>query len=193
LNTDSALRLHNRLALSTDPQLLARIGTILAYRSQAKAGDPMFDRGIALIKQAINVDPGNAKWPFVLQSAEDGPQLQQMARQASDSSMLAQRQTQASSGLVKIGGNVAEANLMTKVDPVYPPLALQAHVSGTVEFEATIGTDGKIQNLQLVRGHPLLVNAAKQAVLQYVYKPMLMNGNPVTVKTEVLVTFSRPN
>jgi protein TonB len=70
------------------------------------------------------------------------------------------------SGRVRVGGSVAEANLIRKVRPTYPPLAKSARVQGTVEFTATISKDGTIENLQLVRGHPLLVNAAKEAVLQ---------------------------
>jgi protein TonB len=55
---------------------------------------------------------------------------------------------------------------MRQVQPKYPPLAKSARVQGRVEFTATISKDGTIENLQLVRGHPLLVNAAKEAVLQ---------------------------
>jgi periplasmic protein TonB len=69
-------------------------------------------------------------------------------------------------GPVRIGGRVAEANLMRQVQPTYPPLAKSARVQGAVEFTATISKDGTIENLQLIRGHPLLVNAAKDAVLQ---------------------------
>jgi TonB family protein len=95
----------------------------------------------------------------------------------------------APAGAVRIGGKVAEANLVHKVEPTYPPLAKAAQVQGTVEFTVTIGKDGKIENLQLVRGHPLLVNAAKEAVLQWQYRPTLLNGNPVTIVTSVQVDF----
>jgi len=90
---------------------------------------------------------------------------------------------------IRVGGMVQQANLITKVDPVYPPLAQQAQISGTVRFTVIIGKDGKILNLQLVSGHPLLVAAARDAVSQYVYKPTLLNGNPVEVITQVDVNF----
>ena len=93
---------------------------------------------------------------------------------------------------VRIGGKVAEANLITHVDPTYPPLAKAARVQGTVEFTATIGADGLIKNLQLVRGHPLLVNAAKEAVLQWKYRPTLLNGEAVSVIAPVVVSFTLP-
>src|SRR5207237_8711763 len=95
----------------------------------------------------------------------------------------------APAGPQRIGGNVAKANLIRKVQPVYPPLAKSARVQGTVEFTATISKDGNIENLVLVRGHPLLVNAAKEAVLQWKYRPTLLNGQPVEVITDIIVNF----
>ena len=66
---------------------------------------------------------------------------------------------------------MAAANLIQQVQPAYPPLAKSARVQGTVEFNAIISKEGNIEDLKLVRGHPLLVNAAKEAVLQWKYKP----------------------
>jgi protein TonB len=83
-----------------------------------------------------------------------------------------------------------EANLIRKVQPAYPPLAKSARVSGTVEFRATISKDGNIEGLTLVRGHPLLVNAAREAVLQWKYRPTLLNGQPVEVITDITVNFT---
>lgn len=91
---------------------------------------------------------------------------------------------------LRVGGGVAEANLIQRVQPIYPPLARSARVSGTVEFTATISREGLIENLQLVRGHPLLVNAARQAILQWRYRPTQLNGQPVEVITNILVTFN---
>jgi len=88
---------------------------------------------------------------------------------------------------------VQEANLVTKADPVYPPLAMQARISGQVRFTVIIGKDGSILNIQLVSGHPLLVAAAKDAVQQYVYRPRLLNGSPVEVVTTVDVNFVLSN
>jgi TonB family protein len=94
---------------------------------------------------------------------------------------------------VRIGGKIAEANLITHVDPTYPSLAKAARVQGVVEFTATIGPDGIIKNLQLVRGHPLLVNAAKEAVLQWRYRPTFLNGEAISVTTPVIVSFTLPD
>ena len=89
-----------------------------------------------------------------------------------------------------IGGNIQQANLITKVPPVYPPLAKAAHVEGIVGFEVTIGQDGTVQNVQLISGPPLLVQAAMEGVQQWVYKPTLLNGSPVPVVTTVDVNFT---
>jgi len=93
-------------------------------------------------------------------------------------------------GAMRISGGVAEANLIKRVPAEYPALAKSARVRGSVEFTATIGTDGSIKNLQLVRGHPLLVNAAKEAVLQWRYRPVLLNGNAVMVIAPIIVNFT---
>jgi protein TonB len=90
---------------------------------------------------------------------------------------------------VRVATGVAEANLIRKVMPVYPPLARSARVQGTVEFTAIISKEGTIENLQLVHGHPLLVQAAKDAVLQWRYQPTLLNGEPVEVVTDIVVHF----
>ena len=91
---------------------------------------------------------------------------------------------------IPVGGGVSEANLIYRVQPVYPPLAKTTHVEGTVEFTAIISKQGTIENLQLLRGHPLLVNAARQAVLQWRYRPTLLNGEPVEVITDIVVKFT---
>jgi protein TonB len=93
-------------------------------------------------------------------------------------------------GPMRVGGQVAEANLIRKVQPTYPALAKSARVQGTVEFTAVISKEGNIENLQLVRGHPLLVNAARDAVLQWKYRPTQLNGQPVEVITDIIVNFT---
>jgi protein TonB len=96
---------------------------------------------------------------------------------------------QAQHGPIRIG-SISEANLIHKVQPVYPPLAKSTRVQGTVEFTATISKDGVIENLRLVRGHPLLVNAASDAILQWRYRPTILNGVPVEVITDIIVNFT---
>ena len=81
------------------------------------------------------------------------------------------------------------AKLVNQVTPVYPPLARQARISGIVRLEAVIGRDGRIKSLHVAAGHPLLVQAALEAVRQWVYQPTLLNGEPVEVLTQIEVNF----
>ena len=91
---------------------------------------------------------------------------------------------------LRIATGVAEANLVHRVMPIYPPLAKSERVQGTVEFTAVINKEGQIENLRLVRGHPLLVEGAREAVLQWRYRPTLLNGQPVEVVTDIIVNFT---
>jgi TonB family protein len=91
---------------------------------------------------------------------------------------------------VTLEPEVAAANLITKVNPTYPPLAKLARIQGAVELMATLGTDGRVLNVQLLSGHPLLASAAMAAVKQWVYKPALRDGKPVEVTTRVTISFT---
>jgi protein TonB len=91
---------------------------------------------------------------------------------------------------MRLGGNVANARLVSQPAPVYPPLAKAARVQGTVRFDVQIGADGHVTGLQLLSGHQLLVQAAMDAVQHWVYQPTLLNGNPVPVATTVDVNFT---
>ena len=81
------------------------------------------------------------------------------------------------------------ATPIRKVDPVYPVLAVQAHISGTVELLGVLGTDGRIHELRVMRGHPLLVGAAIEAVRQWVFEPTVLNGQAVEVSAPITVNF----
>jgi protein TonB len=93
-------------------------------------------------------------------------------------------------GPLRVGGNVQAARIINRVQPVYPPLARQTRISGTVRLHAIIGKDGTIQSLEVMNGHPLLQQAALDAVRQWRYQPTLLNGDPVDVDTTIDVIFS---
>ena len=90
---------------------------------------------------------------------------------------------------VKVSPNVSQGLLISKVQPIYPPLARQARVQGTVVLQAVIAKDGTIQELQVTSGHPMLIQAAMDAVKQWRYKPYYLNGEPVLVRTTINVNF----
>jgi len=91
---------------------------------------------------------------------------------------------------ISVGGRVQEANLIKKILPVYPPLARSTRIQGHVILSAIISKDGTIEELKLVSGHPLLAPAAMAAVKMWVYKPTLLNDEPVEVSTEIDVNFT---
>ena len=84
----------------------------------------------------------------------------------------------------------AAANILSKVAPVYPPDAKKARVTGSVVLEAMIGKDGNVENLKVVSGPSMLQQSAMDAVRQWTYKPYLLNGDPVEIKTKITVVYS---
>jgi len=91
---------------------------------------------------------------------------------------------------IRQGGAVQAAKLVNRVQPQYPPLARQTRISGTVRLHAIISKDGSVQSLSVESGHPLLVQAALDAVRQWRYQPTTLNGEPVEVDTTIDVIFS---
>ncbi len=91
---------------------------------------------------------------------------------------------------VQVGGDVQAAKLIRKVVPVYPRTAVIARISGTVRLQGIIGKDGTIQQLHVLSGPPLLINAAMEAVRQWLYRPTLLNGEPVEVIAPIDVIFT---
>jgi len=91
---------------------------------------------------------------------------------------------------VQLAEGTSQGLLIYKVPPSYPPLARQARVQGMVVFHAIIGKDGSVQDLQVITGHPLLIQAAMDAIKQWRYKPYLLNGEPVIVQTTINVNFA---
>jgi protein TonB len=93
---------------------------------------------------------------------------------------------------VRIGGKVAQANLISSVAPVYPAEARRKGVEGTVTLQVLIGQDGYVARVTPVSGPPELVQSAVDAVRQWVYKPTTLNGEPVSMLTTVDVRFMLP-
>lgn len=91
---------------------------------------------------------------------------------------------------IRVGGLVQAAMVIKKIPPVYPQLAKSARVSGIVHLQAVIAKDGTIQELKVLGGPALLIQAAVDAVKQWVYRPTLLNGEPVQVETTIDVNFT---
>lgn len=89
-----------------------------------------------------------------------------------------------------VGRVAQEAKLLNAPKATYPPLARSAKVQGVCRFNVLINENGAVSNVQLVRGHPLLVNAAREAVLRYRYNKTVIDGVDKKVWTIVDVNFS---
>jgi len=90
---------------------------------------------------------------------------------------------------VRVGGSIRQPTIVRRVNPVYPGIARSARVQGIVILEATVNTKGRVTDVRVLRGVPLLDEAAIEAVRQWEYTPTLMNGVPVPVIMTVTVTF----
>ena len=90
---------------------------------------------------------------------------------------------------VRVGGAIREPRKLKHVSPVYPDIARQARVQGVVILECTIGHDGRVTHVTVLRGIPLLEAAAVDAVKEWVYAPTFVNGVPARVIMTVTVNF----
>ena len=88
---------------------------------------------------------------------------------------------------LRVGGPIREPKKLKNVPPAYPPAALQARLQGTVILECLIGVEGRVTRVKVLRGVPLLDEAATEAVRQWEYEPTLLNGVPVPVIMTVTV------
>lgn len=93
-------------------------------------------------------------------------------------------------GPIRVGGNVQAARIINRVQPEYPERARRNGITGTVRLHVIVGKDGAIKQLEVVSGHPLLQQAALDAVRQWRYQPTLLNGEPVEVDTTIDIIFS---
>ena len=91
---------------------------------------------------------------------------------------------------LRVSSGVAAAMLVYQIKPVYPRLAMQARIQGTVVLQAVIGKDGTVLDLHVISGHLMLAPAAIEAVKQWKYRPYLLNNEPVEVDVQINVNFA---
>jgi periplasmic protein TonB len=94
-------------------------------------------------------------------------------------------------GPKRIISQLSEGQLLNRVEPVYPHIAAVSGIQGQVKLHAIIARDGRIQSLNAISGHPLLVRAALEAVDQWRYRPYILNGETVEVETFITVNFRK--
>jgi len=179
VDTTFGIAARAELESSTDATLVGTVGEFLSGGLPAgpAALPAQLELAEHLLMRAQSLDPNNAEWPGALNRLH-----------------TQQEPPPATTGKhIRVGSRVQQSNLLQSVDPVYPPLARQARIQGVVRFNVTISKDGHVTNIKLVSGHPLLVEAAKDAVKQWVYRPTLLNGDPIEVTATVDVPFRLEN
>lgn len=91
---------------------------------------------------------------------------------------------------IRVGGQVESAKLVHKVQPKYPKEAKKNHIEGKVRLEAVIGVDGRLKEIKVISGDPILATAATAAVKKWRYRPTIVEGQPVQVVTEIDTNFA---
>jgi TonB family protein len=90
---------------------------------------------------------------------------------------------------VRIGGQLQAPALLKRVEPIYPAIAQMASIDGIVILDAIVDEHGRVQSLKVLRGHPLLAKAATDAVQQWAYEPLKLNGTPTAFELTVSLWF----
>jgi len=139
---------------------------------------PEVGRGGQAMASPVPVGVTSMPAPVLASTAPAGAAPQSAPAQAANSA-----------GSKPNGGQVQQAQLISHKDPDYPPIARQSGAQGQVVVTAVIGADGKVKDVKVLQGHPLLRNAAIAAVKQWVYKPTLLNGVPVEAETRISLNF----
>ncbi len=91
--------------------------------------------------------------------------------------------------IVRMPGEMESTRVVSQAPPVYPQVARNARVQGTVRLAAMIGIDGTVEELEVISGHALLIKSAMDAVSKWKYQPLELNGAPVEVQTEIDVKY----
>ncbi len=92
-------------------------------------------------------------------------------------------------GPVRLGSGIRQPQRLTYVRPAHPSAAVGARIQGVVRIDAIIDASGRVVEMRVVAGHPLLVRAVMHAVKQWIYEPTYVNGRPVPVVFEITVQF----
>jgi protein TonB len=90
---------------------------------------------------------------------------------------------------VRIGGQIQAPALIHRVEPIYPLLAQMSKIDGVVILEAIVGEDGHVRSVKMLRGHPILGKAATDAVTQWQYEPLRLDGMPAAFELTVSLWF----
>jgi TonB family protein len=193
-----------RLELGMTPEAPGPLRDASVRQSLTSTYGPVIEEGISNLEAALRIDPtyddAMAYMNLLIRERADLRDTQEEYTQDVAAADLwlqraleikkAKASPEGARAPIKFSGSIQEQRLISKVEPEYPPLAQQAQVQGEVRFVVTIGKDGRVAKVQILSGHPLLVPAALAAVQQWVYRPTLLNSEPVEVQTDVSINFT---
>ncbi len=94
---------------------------------------------------------------------------------------------------VRVGGQIQSPALVGRVPPRYPELAAKARIQGTVILEATVDEEGRVHDVRVLRSIPFLDEPALEAVRQWRYSPLMLNGEAQPFILTVIVSFKIPD
>jgi TonB family protein len=154
----------------------------------AKKGD--LDGAITQARESIRIAPDRARGHFVL--ANILRSKGDKAEAAKEMQIATALEAKNPPRRIRVGGVVMSKKLIYQPRPAYPREAKKAGIQGTVRLEVVIAKDGKVQDMKLRSGHPILAKAAMKAVSKWRYQPSLLSGEPVEVVTEADVNFALP-
>ena len=127
-----------------------------------------------------------------VQEPEPAPKLEAVAAGPGALSNLLVPPTAVPKFSPPVSQGVSGGVLQHKVPPVYPSQAIAARIEGAVTLQATITPEGKVEKVKVVKGHPILAQAAMAAVRQWRYTPYQLNGQPTSVQADIVVNFKVP-
>jgi len=152
------------------------------------------------IKSDETVPPGgllvlqNGKEVFRLppEQTQDNASAQQVVQPASDLDSDSTSPDSTLQSVVEVPEATAQRELLHRVEPEYPEAARLENIQGRVLLEVHIGTNGSVQDVEVVAGSPVLAQASTDAVKQWKFKPRVVNGRPAEMQTRVTFDFKLP-
>ena len=176
-----AAQVRNELQSSNDVAMVGSVGQHVVEGGVTHLStSDRYALATELVTHAQTLEPQNREWSDLMEGVKAIP---------AGAVPSVPEQVPAGVQTIRIGGKVAAANLQESPAPDYPPLAKAAGVQGTVKLQIRIGTDGQVKETTVISGHPLLIQAAMDAALRYVYKPTMLNGKAAEVLTDVKIVF----
>lgn len=161
-----------------------------AARRVFRAPQRVVGRGEVAVPALIDVDAGLARAMVVGESlvSRGGDRVGSVMPEIAPPARPKAREREGGERL-RVGGEVMLAKLRRQERPDYPEIARRARIEGEVLLMGVITREGRVANLRVLQGHPLLVRAALAAVSQWEYEPTLLNGASVEVEAPITVRF----